>query len=225
MRLMNHPTDEIVEASEHLPADSTLVVQGLDWNDYEVLLGKLEGRRALRVSYDSGKLEIMTVSSKHGFYEGLIPDLALIFCEEFHISFETFGQATWKKKALLKGVDPDGSFYVGDISRTAGKSLDVQPETPPDVFIEVDITRSSLTRFSIFAALGIQEVWRYDGTTCHFYTLTGNSYSEKEESRFLPGLTRKMINDAVELGKTKSQTEARRVFRRTVRALRRKNAK
>jgi Uma2 family endonuclease len=224
MRLMStRLTDEIVEASEHLPLDSTLIIQGLSWDDYETILERFECRAGLRVSYDCGKLEIMTLSPKHGFYEGLIPSLILIFCEERRIDMEAFGHVTWKQKALLKGVEPDGCYYVGDTSRIAGKSLDIQPDPPPDIFLEVDVTRSSLTRFSIFTALGIPEVWRYDGETCRFYSLDRNSYIETGESRFLPGLTAKMIADTVELSRDKGQTEARRAFRRAVKRLKKKS--
>ena len=34
-------------------------------------------------------------------------------------------------------------------------------DPPPDLVIEVDITRSSLDKLSIYAALRVPEVWRY----------------------------------------------------------------
>jgi len=40
--------------------------------------------------------------------------------------------------------------------------------------IDVDITRSSLNRFPIFAAMGVPEVWRFDGdrvNPSHLYVL------------------------------------------------------
>jgi hypothetical protein len=81
------------------------------------------------------------------------------------------------------------------------------------------ITRSSRSRLSIYAALGVPEVWRYDGKTCRLYLRFENDYKETQVSRFLPGLTGAMIADAIEVSKTQGQDEARKSFRRRIRAL------
>jgi len=68
-------------------------------------------------------------------------------------------------------------------------NIDLQIDPAPDLAIEVDITRSSLQRFPIFAAIGISEVWRYDGERVRFYALDGGIYREVESSAVLPPLT------------------------------------
>jgi Uma2 family endonuclease len=55
--------------------------------------------------------------------------------------------------------------------------------------LEVDITRDSMDKFPLFAAVGIPEVWRYDGTDVRFYSLGDGAYSEAPESAFLAPLT------------------------------------
>jgi hypothetical protein len=55
--------------------------------------------------------------------------------------------------------------------------------------IEVDISRSSLSRFRIYAAFGVAEIWRYDGERVRFYDLTGESYREIADSLALPPMT------------------------------------
>ena len=55
--------------------------------------------------------------------------------------------------------------------------------------IEVDITRSSLNRFPIFAALGVPEVWRFDGDRLTMHRLESGWYTELETSFALPPLT------------------------------------
>ena len=52
--------------------------------------------------------------------------------------------------------------------------------------IEVDITSPSLKKFPIFAALGISEVWRYDGERVSIWRLIGDSYRETTHSQQLP---------------------------------------
>ena len=48
-------------------------------------------------------------------------------------------------------------------------NLGVDP--PPDVLIEVEITRSALNRMAVYAALRVGQVWRFDGQTLHFHVL------------------------------------------------------
>jgi Uma2 family endonuclease len=211
--------NEIVDGSEHLPNGASLVVHQLDWDDYERVLESLVERPGLRVHYDSGRLEIVSPLSRHGRYDRLIGDLVVVFCDVFHISLEGFSTVTWKRKALLKGIEPDASFYIQNAKRIVGKDIDLESDPPPDIVLEIDITSRSLHKLPIYAALRIPEVWRYDGQTCQFYALAEGRYVEAAVSPSLPRLTCKMLGDAIELSKTQGQDAARTTFRRTLQAL------
>ena len=52
-------------------------------------------------------------------------------------------------------------------------------DPPPDLVLEVDITHPSLDKLSIFAAVGVPEVWRYDGERVRMLALAGDSYVER----------------------------------------------
>ena len=41
----------------------------------------------------------------------------------------------------------------------------VKTNGPPELAVEVDMSRSSLDKLAIYAALGVVELWRTDGTT------------------------------------------------------------
>ena len=220
MRSMNSPTvAEIVDAGEHLPNGATLVIDHVTWDDYDYLLEGLADRPGLRISYDCGRLEIVSPLQEHGQYECLVEDLVLIFCEAFRIQLQKYGRTTWRRKALSRGAEPDGSFYIKNAQRTIGKKISLESDPPPDVVVELDVTRSSTTKLSIYAALGVPEVWRYDGKICRFYSRFENDYREILVSRFLPGLTGSLIAEAIEVGKTRGQDEARKSFRRWIKAL------
>jgi hypothetical protein len=53
----------------------------------------------------------------------------------------------------------------------------------------VDITSSSLNHFPLYAAVGIQEIWRYAKQRVSFHRLESGAYSEIEESIVLPPMT------------------------------------
>jgi Uma2 family endonuclease len=224
MRAMSlEASTEVLQAVEHLPNGATLVIHEFSWDDYERLLEKLGNRPGLRISYDSGRLEVVSPSSPHGWYESLIRDFVLIYCEVFHVRLEGAGIVTWKRRSLSKGVEPDASFYFCNAKHLIEKeNTDLEQDPPPDVVVEVDVTNSSLGKFPIYAALGIPEVWRYHRKACRFYVLADGKYNEITFSSFLPKLTGEMLADAIEIGRSKNQDEARKAFRRRMKALKKK---
>jgi len=90
---------------------------------------------------------------------------------------------------------------------------------PPDICVEVDITRNSLKKLSIYAALGVPEVWIYDETAFQFYALSEGRYSVIEESNFLPGLTGVLLDEAMEDGKEGDPMDVLKGFRDRVQKL------
>ena len=72
----------------------------------------------------------------------------------------------------------------------AGRSgLDLTIDPPPDLAIEVDITSSSLDRQGIYAALGVPEIWRFDGESLRVYQIQADgTYMQCESSPTFPFL-------------------------------------
>lgn len=211
---MSTRTVNYLDAVEHLPDGATLVIHQFDWDDYEALLKELSDRPHLRVSYDRGKLEIMTPLPEHEDYARFIDRLVHITAEELDLKLQSYGGATWKRRRLARGVEPDACYYVANADRVIGKrEIDLESDPPPDIVVEIDVTNESLSKFSIYAALAVPEIWRYDGTRVQFYELAGDRYREIFESRFLAGLTPATLAGALEHSKTEGQTAALRTFR------------
>jgi len=54
----------------------------------------------------------------------------------------------------------------------------LETDPPPDLAIEIDITSTSVNKFGIYLALGVPELWRYNGRDLKFYQLAeGNMLS------------------------------------------------
>jgi Uma2 family endonuclease len=211
---MSTPTADYLDVVDHLPDGATLVVHRFQWDEYERLLERLSERPRLRVSYDRGTLEIMTPLPEHEAFARLIDALVRAYAEILELTLESYGSATWKKRSLSRGVEPDGCYYVASSERIIGKSVfDLESDPPPDLVVEIDVTNESLGKFGIYAALSVPEIWRYDGATVRFYGLAGHAYQEIDQSRSLPGLKPAMVADVLEQGKTQGQTAALRVFR------------
>ena len=86
------------------------------------------------------------------------------------------------------------------------KKLDLTVDPPPDLVIEIDISRPSLNKLPIYAQMGVGEVWRYDGRRLTIFRLEGSGYSERAESTGLPKVTSEALTNFVEEGKQLKRT-------------------
>jgi Uma2 family endonuclease len=217
---MSAHTADYLDAIEHLPAGATLRLQHIGWNEYEQLLTELGNRPRLRTSYDRGRLEIMSPLPEHEEYKGLILRLAHVLAEELGVNLETRGSATFKRAREAKGAEPDESLYVQNAARIIGKrQIDLSVDPPPDAIVEIDLTNESLGKFPIYAALGVPEIWRYDGERAWMYHLAEHGYTQAPVSRAFPLLTAEALTGFVEQSKTQGQSVALSSFRQWVRTL------
>lgn len=175
-----------------LPADTVITFHNISWEEYEELLEELGEAAGLRISYDSGTLKAMTLSHEHEkytrFFEALITTIRL----RLRINILSFGSATMKKKP--KGNEPDACFYVQAADLIGNQiEFDFAIDPPPDIAVEVDIHHDSQDKFTIYAAFGVPEIWRFDGNVLTVYLLEQDRYEEAEVSRALPMLTAKIL--------------------------------
>ncbi|HXG18627.1 MAG TPA: Uma2 family endonuclease, partial [Methylomirabilota bacterium] len=127
--------------------------------------------------------------------------LVEVFAEELGIDIEGLGSTTFKRKDLDRGFEPDSCFYIQHAEHIRGKEeIDLLVDPPPDLVIEVDITSPSLNKFPLFAALGIPEVWRYDGARVSILNLTGATYIERTNSLALPKVTSEALTRFIHEG-------------------------
>ena len=208
------------EAIDHLPAGAILVLQDVPWEAYEQLLEDLSDRPAVRVTYDQGKVEIVSPLRKHEKYKEFVGDLIKALADELDISIESSGSTTWKRKKDAKGIEPDICFHIANAERVIGKDeLDLSVDPPPDLAIEIDLTNESFSKFSIYATFGVPEIWHYidKRKTLVMYELRDNAYVEIEASRSFPVLTPQILAEFIEQSHTNGQKKALVAFRRWLR--------
>jgi Uma2 family endonuclease len=149
-------------------------------------------------------MEVAMRSPRHERAAQLLGLSVTRLAEEWEIPYEPLGMTTWKLPGAAKGLEADQCYSIQHHAVAREKdvlALDIDP--PPDLAIEVDITRSSLDRMAIYAALGVPEVWRYDGRTVSIYQLQpAGQYQAWELSRSFPGLRPTDIERFIELGRT-----------------------
>ena len=190
-----------------LPPKSSLILCDQTWEDYENLLETVGEASGLRISFDSGTLEIMTLSTEHENYARLIQMLIGVLSLRLDIDVESFGSATIKKSRFAKGIEPDACFYVQSIEQLEGKiRLDFSVDPPPDIAVEIDLYHESLDKFPIYAALGVAEIWRYAGDKFEIYKLTEGAYQSIEKSESLPVLSAEILATLLNRSRQERQT-------------------
>jgi len=168
-----------------------LRLSGVSWKTYLRLLRIFDERPGYHLAYDRGELEIMSPSVQHDDESRLLGDFVVALTDELGLPVKQGGSATLKRQLKKKGIEADECFWIVTAHHLAGvKRLDLRKHPPPDLVIEVDVSRSSLNRLAIYAALGVTEVWRLDEDTLIFYVLQADgTYKATASSHFFPLVT------------------------------------
>jgi len=152
-----------------------------------VILDELGEHRSARITYDNGTLEIMTPLPEREDDKEIISDLVKALLEELDIEFRSLGSTTYKNQAMLKGIEPDQCFYIqNELAIRSKKRLDLTVDPPPDLVIEIDIT--SRSHPSLYQALGIPELWRFEQDTLQINLLQAGKYILSSNSLIFPGI-------------------------------------
>ncbi len=200
-------------------APQRFVLHDLNWKDYQKILEVVEGSH-VRVTYDRGSLELMTLSSLHEIYKTWFGRILDILALELGFRIKCCGSTTMRREDVDRGLEPDECFYLANIHRVRDwKQLDLSRDPPPDLAVEIEVTRTVLDRMSIYAALGVPELWRFDGETLRSYRLSaGGSYDLSPNSQAIPYLPLNEVVPFVQRGiEAPDDTEVLRAFQSWVR--------
>src|ERR1051325_2640017 len=118
---MSTTTTDYLEIIERLPAGALLRLQDVDWDDYEHLLTQMNDWPGHRLSYDCGRLIIVSPSTEHERYKEFATILIFVLSEEMGLDIESAGATTFKSKLLKKGLEPDTCVYVQNAASVIGK--------------------------------------------------------------------------------------------------------
>jgi Uma2 family endonuclease len=200
-----------------VPPGQRVLLSDVSWQEFEAILEDLGEHRASRVAYDNGILEIMTPLPEHEIGKVLIGDLVKILLEELDIEFWSLGSTTFKNEEMLKGIEPDDCFYIQNEAAVRGKNrLDLTVDPPPDLALEIDVT--SRTHPSIYEALGVPELWRFENGKLQINVLQAGKYIKCEYSPNFPNLPLiEVIPQYVNQCRTVGRNKTMRAFRAWVR--------
>jgi Uma2 family endonuclease len=155
--------------------DRRILLNNLTWEQYEDLLTTLGDSSGVRVAYLEGAVELMSPSRTHERRKKTTGRLLEAWAEARDLDLNGFGSTTFRKAAKERGVEPDECYVLGE------ELGDV-----PDLAIEIVHTNPLLDKLSIYAGLGVPEVWLFRREAFEVYVLAQGTYERRDKSALLP---------------------------------------
>ncbi len=199
-----------------LPAETRTLLENVRWETYCELAEQRRGS-VPRMTYFDGMLELMSPRRQHENIGRLIGRMVETYTEVRGIEIQSVASTTFKRKELKSGFEADESYYVQHAEQIRIKEeVDLRTDPPPDLVIEVEITTSAIPKMTLFAEMGVPEVWRHDGEQMSMHQLVGGEYKTIDESVALPGFTIAMAEAILEKRFDLGETALIRSFRESL---------
>lgn len=199
-------------------AETRTVLENVRWETFLELADSRPGS-VPRMTFDQGVLELMTPRRQHEAIGRLIGRIVETYSERRGIEILSCASTTFKRPDLDRAFEPDESYYIAHADQIRPKEeVDLEIDPPPDLVIEVEITSSAIAKLRLFAAMGVPEVWRHDGSRLEMLGLEGAGYRPLASSLGLPGLTVEMINAVLARRFEQGETALIKEFRGTIAA-------
>jgi Uma2 family endonuclease len=193
--------------SKSLQTENRIVLPGVNWQQFEALMVELGRDRSARLTYDRGKLEMMTPLPDHERCTKLIESLILVLVDELHLRVETIAPILLLAADRGRATEFNSGYYFNSSPGLDGRAgIDLTQTEPPNLAVEIALSKSTLDKLRIYADLGIPEVWRYIAKAGDevlqgqllIYQLADQQYVESPNSAVFPFLPAQRILEFIE---------------------------
>ena len=201
-----------------LISGGAVVLSGISWKMYRRLRRMSENRNT-RMTYDRGELEIMSPSRAHEVIAAFLGTLIDVWAIELDIAIVCCRTMTIRRSDLDRGFEPDNCYYVQhELQMREEKKINLKTAPPPDLAIEVEVTRELGKKVTLYAAFGIPELWCWRRNELKVFELSQDGeYVARETSICFPTFPVAKAQEIVQQFGTASRTSLARLFRNWVR--------
>jgi Uma2 family endonuclease len=180
-------------AAEPDVGEQRFVMGRVTWDAYVKISEALEDQPGLRMIYCDGRLVFVGKSRRHEWLSECLGHLVLGIAAQLGIPCEPAGEATYRRRERGAGLEGDRTFHLGAnaVRMRGGDDYDFGTDPPPDLAIEVEVSRSADDAMLAWGRAGVGEVWRFEHATsaCSFWKRRDDgSYEQTPVSALLPAL-------------------------------------
>jgi Uma2 family endonuclease len=184
------------------------LLEGVSWDYYVHSRDQLPD--TVRITFYKGKMEIMMspTSYAHDFNKTLIGDMLRLYAMMKGIELTGSGSTMLSRDDVHVAIEPDEAFYVDTAPPAGLEEIDLQLHGPPDLAVEVEISRSALNKEPAYAELGVRELWRWNRSELQVRVLRADrtGYENATESTVIPGFPVALLLEHLLMTKTHRQT-------------------
>lgn len=199
--------------SEVSIAEQRLTLHNVSWETYDKLLEAFGEHRAVHFHYDQGVLELMVPLEAHESPSDLVGVYIRTLAFESGLNIKGLASTTLRRKALLKGAEPDKCYYLQNEPLVRGRTVDLDQDPPPDLVVEIDISHSDIDKDTLYAQMAIPEFWRFNGHTLKIFQLQQGQYQEVSVSPSFPWVPLEVfyrfLQQCQDMGETRAYQELR----------------
>ena len=203
-------------------SSESVLIDDVSWELYDLAAREM-CHGGTRMVYDNGKLEIMTVGRHHELIKTSAARIFEYLAVEFDWPLNGLGNVTLRRRDLRIGLEPDECYYIvtplpEPDSTDLGAELNLLKCPPPDLAIEVEVTRASIDKISIYQRIGVAEIWRWTGDAfIVLHKQPDGEYAQRATSHLLPALDMTLLASLTKVAVDKGQPEAMRQLRAQLR--------
>lgn len=200
------------------PAETRTSLENISWKTFKAMLVDMGSSRNTRLAYENGTVEILTPFMAHENSNRIIEGFIGVLCEELQLEIKRSGSLTLTRDDLERGGEPDSSYYIKNEYRVRNKEkIDLNIDPPPDLVLEVEYSKPKVDKFRIYAAIGVPEFWRFNGSVLRIYVLNNGQYIEVEQSPTFGKVAVKEIPRFIQETRINGEMTTTRAFRAWVR--------
>ena len=167
------------------PGETVMVGAG-DWAGY-LRLDEVCQKTGMRVRFHRGIIEVMSISFPHESLKHAIGRMVVAWCDRHSMDYNCWGSTTQRIEGIMGG-EPDDSFSFGE---------EMKPQ--PDLFIELALSSGGIDKLEFWSEIRAREVWVWQNSRLHAYALVDGGYEVVTESRVLPGIPFKLVEELADL--------------------------
>jgi len=147
----------------------------------------------------------MSPRKEHDWVGSLVARMIEALAFALDLPIQSIGSTTLRAAKGGRGLQPDKAYYLAHEPEVHCKeTYEPEKDPPPDLVIEIDVTKSSIPRLPVFAKIGVPEIWQCQRGRLHFYRLVRGKYRPIQHSVSFPFLKAadlmRFINRRSELG-------------------------
>lgn len=202
--------------------EKRILLKKVNWIKFTEILNELGRDRTVHLTYDRGRLEMMTPLELHDRTQRLLDSLLIVIADESDETLHSLGSILLTQPNEGLAIQPFAAYYLDYPPKPiTTRELDISQIAPPDLVIDVMLGDSSINRSAIFEAFQIPEVWCYRAQVTEgavqgnleILQYTSNGYISTQDSLAFPKLTIDRIHEFIAESDTLGLSKALTVLR------------